>query len=302
MNNLALLNQVLIIFMMMLVGVYCRKRNIVDEKVNKGLTAILLNITLPLNIISAFNFQYSKEMITNMFIIFSFGLLVHPISFFIGKFVYSKFSIEEKNILIFSAVFSNCAFMAFPVLESLYGKIGILYGSAFLAPFNIYLWTLGVMLYEGDGAKFKLKNILNPGLISVAIGIVIFICSIRLPFAVNRCFEMIGSMTTPLSMIITGVIIGGMDVKKIFTRPSIYVSALVRLILIPVICALILRTIGLDEKVYGVCVLVAAMPVAAMATVFAENFGGDAQFASQNVFITTILSLLTIPVLALIFL
>jgi predicted permease len=302
MNNLALLNQVLIIFMMMLVGVYCRKRNIVDEKVNKGLTAMLLNITLPLNIISAFNFQYSKEMITNMFIIFSFGLLVHPMSFFIAKFVYSKFAIEEKNILIFSAVFSNCAFMAFPVLESLYGKIGILYGSAFLAPFNIYLWTLGVMLYEGDGAKFKLKNILNPGIISVVVGIVIFVCSIRLPFAVNRCFEMIGSMTTPLSMIITGVIIGGMDVKKIFTRPSIYVSALVRLILIPVICALLLRIIGLDEKVYGVCVLVAAMPVAAMATVFAENFGGDAQFASQNVFITTILSLLTIPVLALIFL
>lgn len=302
MNNLTLLNQVLIIFLMMLVGVYSRRKHIIDENINKGLTAILMNITLPLNIISAFNFEYSKEMLSNMLIIFTFGILIHPMSFFIAKLIYSKFAKEEKNILIFSAVFSNCAFMAFPVLESLYGKIGILYGSAFLAPFNIYLWTLGVSLYEGEGGKFKLKNILNPGIISVVIGVIIFIFSIRLPYAVNRCFEMIGSMTTPLSMIITGVIIGGMDIKKIFTRPSIYIGALVRLILIPAICALVLGFLGLDEKVYGVCVLVAAMPVAAMATVLAESFGGDAQFASQNVFITTILSLVTIPVLAFIFL
>jgi predicted permease len=286
----------------MVVGVYSRKRNIIDENINKGLTLILMNITLPLNIISAFNFEYSKDMIANMLIIFTFGMLIHPVTFFVAKLIYSKFSKEEKNVLIFSAIFSNCAFMAFPVLESLYGKIGILYGSAFLAPFNIYLWTLGVALYEGEGAKFKLKNILNPGIISVVIGILIFVFSIRLPYAINRCFEMIGSMTTPLSMIITGVIIGGMDIKKIFSRWSIYFGAFVRLILFPVICALILRMFHLDNTTYGVCVLVSAMPVAAMATVLAESYGADAQFASQNVFITTILSLVTIPILALIFL
>ena len=285
-----------------MVGVYSRKRNIIDETVNKGLTVILTNITLPLNIISAFNFDYSKDVIANMLIIFVFGILVHPVTFFIAKLIYSKFSKEQKNVLIFAAIFSNCAFMAFPVLESIYGKIGVLYGSAFMATFNIYLWTLGVSLYEGEGTKLKLKNILNPGIVSVVIGIIIFIFSIRLPYAVNRCFEMIGSMTTPLSMIITGVIIGGMDVKKIFSTPIIYFSAFVRLILFPVICAVILRMFHLDNTTYGVCVLVAAMPVAAMATVLAERYGADSQFASQNVFITTILSLITIPILALIFL
>lgn len=301
MNNFTLLNQVIIIFLMMLIGVYARKKKIIDENINKSLTSILLNITMPLNIIAAFNFEYSSEMLENMLIVFIFGMIVHPISFIIGKLVFTKCHKDEKNILIFSVVFSNCAFMAFPVLESLYGKIGILYSSAFLAPFNIYLWSLGVILYEKDGYKFSFKKMINPGIISVIVGIFIFVLSIRLPFALERCIEMVGSMTTPLSMIITGVIIGGMNIKNLFANPSIYGSGLLRLIVIPTISALVLKALGISGIVYGICVLISGMPVAAMATVFAESFKGNSQFASQNVFITTILSLITIPILALIF-
>jgi predicted permease len=301
MNNLTLLNQVAIIFLMMVVGVYARKKKIIDENMNKGLTSILLNITMPLNVIAAFNFEYSREMFVNMLIVLVFGLLVHPIAFVIARVLLVKFPKEEKNILLFSVVFSNCAFMAFPILDSIYGKIGILYGSAFLVSFNIYLWTLGVILYEKDKYKFNLKKVLNPGIISVIIGIFIFIFSVRLPFALQKCIELVGSMTTPLSMIITGVIIGGMDIKKLFNNPSIYAAAFLRLILIPVISAVALKALGINGIIYGICVLISAMPVASMATVLAENFGGNSQFASQNVFVTTIASLITIPILALIF-
>lgn len=298
MDNFTLLNQVLIIFLIMLTGVYARKRNIIDDKLNKGLTSVLLNLTLPLNIIASFNVEFSKDLLFNIMTIFLFGALMHPISFFIGKLLFRNEKKEEKNILIFSAIFSNCGFMAFPILDSLYGKTGVLYGSIFLAPFNIYLWTLGVRLFSEDAKTFKIRNIINPGIVAVILGLIIFIFYIKLPFPVQRCFEIVGSMTTPLSMMITGVIIAELKISEIFSSMSIYKISFVRLVLIPILFAAILKLIGVAEVVYGICILISAMPVAAMSTVFAERFSGNSAFASKSVFITTIISLITIPLIA----
>ena len=298
MNSFALLNQVLIIFFIMLVGVYAKKRNIINEKMNKDLTIVLLNLSIPLNIIASFNFDYSKEMLLNMLIVLIFGVLLHPVCYFVGKILFFKFKGEDKTILTFSIIFSNCGFMAFPILDSIYGKTGILYGSIFVATFNIYIWSLGVKLFSKDTYTFKIKNIFNPGIVSVFIGFLLFIFSIKLPFPIQRCFELIGATTTPLSMIITGVIVADMNVKKLFTTKSVYYVALIRLLLIPIISSIILKFFGITDIVLGVCVLIAAMPVAAMCTVFAERFDGNYELASQNVFITTILSLITIPLIA----
>lgn len=298
MNSFTLLNQVLIIFFIMLVGVYAKKRNIINEKMNKDLTVVLLNLSIPLYIIASFSFDFSKDMLLNIVIVFIFGMLIHPVCYFVGKILFSKSRGEDKTIQIFSIVFSNCGFMAFPILDSIYGKAGILYGSIFVATFNIYIWSLGVKLFSKDTHTFKIKNIFNPGIVSVLIGFLLFMFSIKLPFPVQRCFELVGATTTPLSMIITGVIVADVNIKKLFTTKSVYYLALIRLLLIPIIASVILKFFGVTDIVLGVCVLIAAMPVAAMCTVFAERFDGNSEYASQNVFITTILSLITIPLIA----
>jgi malate permease and related proteins len=298
MDNSILLNQVFIVFLLLLVGVYAKKAKIIDSALNKGLTVFLMNITLPLNIISSFSFDYSRELFINIIIIFVFGILIHPISFIVGKLIFRKFDKNKKDILIFSTIFSNCGFMAFPILESIFGKIGVLYGAIFTATFNIYLWTLGVKLFNRENYKWELKNIMNPGIISIIVGMTFFILSLKLPFAIQRCFEVVGSMTTPLSMIICGVNIGSMNIRNVFSTKSIYALSLTRLIIIPIISFVILKAAGINGTIYGICILVSAMPVAAMCSVFAERFDGDSQFASQNVFITTILSVLTIPIIA----
>ena len=141
MNSFTLLNQVLIIFFIMLVGVYAKKRNIINEKMNKDLTVVLLNLSIPLYIIASFSFDFSKDMLLNIVIIFIFGMLIHPVCYFVGKILFSKSIGEDRTIQIFSIVFSNCGFMAFPILDSIYGKTGILYGSIFVATFNIYIWS-----------------------------------------------------------------------------------------------------------------------------------------------------------------
>jgi malate permease and related proteins len=294
-NFITVFNQVIIIFLIILIGIYTRKKGIIDSRINKGLIALLLNVTLPMNIVSSFNFKFSLDMLQNMFFVFMFGVLLHPICFLLGKFLFRKHSHSEKNTLIFVTIFSNCGFMAFPLLESIYGRIGILYGSMFLAPFNIFLWTIGVMLFSKEQSRKGLRNVFNPGIASVIIGFMLFIFSISLPYPLQRCFEVVGSMTTPLSMIITGAIIADIEFKVLFSSKSIYHVSFIRLVLIPVLVLVLLTQLGISGTVMGVCVLISAMPAAAMATVLAEKYEGNAIYASQNVFITTLLSLITIP-------
>lgn len=301
MNNLTLFYQVLIIFLLMLIGVYAKKMNLIDNKLNKGLSGILMNITFPLNIIVAFNFTFSKDVILGMLTVIIFGMLIFPISYYLCKLLYLKFPSKEKNIMIFASVFSNSAFMAFPLLESIYGKTGVLYGSMFVIPFNLFLWTLGVHLYSDNNKAMSFKTIINPGAIGVLIGIFLFVLSIKLPYPIQRTFELVGGMTTPIAMIITGVALAELNIKEVFSSKSIYFVSIIRLALVPIITAIILKLCGITGVVYGVCLLVAAMPAASMTTVFAEKYDSDSSFASKNVFITTVLSLFTIPIIAILF-
>lgn len=300
MKDYTIINQVIIIFLIMTAGIYARKKGIITGEVNKGLSSILLNITLPLNIIASFNVSISKDMIYNIIMVFIFGLVIHPISFAIGRMLFYRVEEHKKKILIFISVFSNCGFMGYPILESLFGKLGILYGSIFIAPFNIYLWSMGVKLFQGkDSLKNSIRNMANPGITAVAIGLMLLTFSIKLYAPLQKSVEIIGGMTTPLSMIITGSVLGEMKIKDIFASPQIYIVSIVRLVLIPAMCLIVLRLMGAGYILTGVCTVIAAMPAAVMATVFSEKYEGNSHFASQCVFISTILSVLTIPIIVL---
>lgn len=301
MYNLTVFNQVLIIFIIMLVGIYARKRKIIKSGSTRQLSAILLNITLPLSIVSSFNLTFSKSVMFSIVIVFIFGMLVHPISFLLGKVIFSRCENSKRKVLIFLVTFSNCGFMGYPILENLYGKTGVLYGAVFIATFNIFLWTIGVKIFkERENCEKEPNNILNPGIIAVLIGLLLFVFSIKIPNPLQKSFELIGNMTTPLSMIITGVVIAEIQVKNMLKSPLIVIASFVRLLAIPVAAYFVCSVFHVEETVKGTCTIISGMPAAAMTTVFAERYNGDSLFASQAVFISTILSLITIPMMVLI--
>ena len=290
------INQVLILFLIIGVGYYGRKRNIINGEINKGLNKILLELTLPMMIVSSFDYTFSSEIMINIVKIFIYSLVIHIFLIIISILPYIKFDKDKRDILRFITIFSNCGFMGYPVLGSIYGKIGILYASIFNIPSNIFMWSFGVMLFSKNKKSKGLKNILlNPGILAVFIGVFLFIFSIKLPKPIYSTLKSVGDVTTPLSMIIIGAMIGDISFKKVFKEISIYYASFIRLVLVPLTIYFILNMLDVDFMVRNVVVIVEAMPAAALSAIFAQAYNKKHEFASQAVFITTLLSVITIP-------
>lgn len=291
-----IITQIIVLFLIMVVGFFARKRNIINEQVNKGLTEFLLNITLPFMIITSFNFNFSFDMLQKSGAVLVYTLCIFLISYIIGRILFRKYPQDIKSVLMFSAMFSNCGFMGFPVIQNIYGKEGVFYAALFNMPFTILVWTVGIGLYSGEKDFSSIKRaLLNPGTISVYIGLFLFVFSIKLPAFIYNTLEMVGGMTTPLSMIVIGAMLGSMNIREVFTSLPSYYSTLVRLIIVPLVVFAMLKLLGASGMSFGVLVLISAMPVAANTAIMSEKYGANSGFASKCIFISTVLSAVTIP-------
>lgn len=301
-NSVAVFNQVLILFLIMFVGFIAKKTGIINDAVSKKLSELLLKITNPLLVLSAFQMDFSPDIMNNVLLVFIFAVVANLVSILLGQVLFVRQKNEIKKIMKFTAVYSNCGFMGFPVLESLFGRTGILYGSIYVAVFNIFLWTNGMAIFSSseklnrDSIK---KIVLNPGIITVLIGIVLFMLSIRLPGPVAEAVDLVGSMTIPLSMLIVGATVAGSRFKELFRGWDIYYITAVRLVLMPLIAFAALKILGFPEMLMTICVLLIAMPAAATTTIFAELYDSDSVFASRVVVFTTLASIATLPLMML---
>ncbi|WP_411682159.1 AEC family transporter [Clostridium thailandense] len=299
MLNMAVIDQVAILFIIMAIGVIARKKKILTDEVKKGVTDLILNITLPLMIIASFNQKFSMDMLVNAGVILIFSTSIHTISYFVSKILYFKSTDDRKSVLRYLTVFSNAAFMGYPVLEAMYGKIGVFYASIYCIPVRVFMWTLGVMLFTSKKEGNYLKQIFfNPGIIAVIIGFIPFSLSIQFPIIISNTLNMMGNMTTPLSMLIVGSMIADADIKKIF-EGTVFYGAFVRLIIIPIVVLTVLKLIGIRGELLGVTVVLTAMPAASFTAILAGKFHANEVFASKCVFVSTLLSIVTIPLILL---
>ncbi|KPU44812.1 putative transporter YfdV [Oxobacter pfennigii] len=295
-NQMAVINQVIILSIVMVIGIIARKKGFMKDQVRNGITDLLLYVTLPLMIVSSFDFDFSKDMLLNAGAIAFYSFIVHGGLFFLSKFLYYKFPKDVQSVLRYVTVFSNAAFMGFPILEGLYGKIGIFYASIYNIPFRIFMWTLGIALFSDSKEGKSIKGLLlNPGIVAVYIGMVLFFFSIKLPSVITEPISMVGSMTTPLSMMIVGSILADIKIKDIFTDLRVFYGTFVRLILLPVIALLALKAIGTTDMVLDIIVIQVAMPAGITTAILAEKYKANAAFASKLVFMTTLFSIVTIP-------
>jgi len=300
MENNQLVNQVMVLFIIMMVGFYAKKKKFLNNTVDKGLSELLLNITLPFMIVTSFNIKYEAAMVNNAQKILLYSFLIHISLIFISKILFFKFPSNKQQVFRFITIFCNVGFMGYPVLESIYGGIGVFYAAIFNIPFNLLVWTVGVMLYTGEkDFKSMRKAMANPALIAVFIGLILFVFSIRLPVPIETSLKLVGSTTTPISMIIIGSMLAEMQFKNIFSDASIYYATFVRLLIVPMIIYVVLKFLKVDEFLLNICVILQAMPAAVTTAIIAEKYGGDSLLASQCVFITTIISVITIPIVIL---
>lgn len=297
-NNV--LNQIFILFLLIFTGFIARRIRILNDNITKGITDLILKITLPSMIISSMIKDFTLELLlkSGQIVIISIVIYVFMIilSLFIPIIIKSKS--HEKGVFKFSLVFSNVAFMGFPVVNAVFGEQGVFYTSIYNLPFNILVFTLGIMFLikkDNENNTFNIKMFFNPGIISVIIGFVLFIFSIKLPYSIHQTINTLGNTTTPLSMIVIGSLLCKVRISFIFSNIRVYIITFFRLIIVPLFVFFVLRNFVSDYLILGIPVLISAMPVAANSAILAEEYGGNSELASQMVFISTLFSIISIP-------
>ena len=231
-----------------------------------------------------------------------FSVIAFIIVIIISHFLLIPVKGDKKTILHFSNVFTNTGYVGFPILFSIYGQEGVIYGSLFNMFFVISLWTYGLLLFKENFKKEELKQeikniLLNPSIIAAFLGIIILFFNIELPKALSSSMTSIGGMAGPLSMIIVGVILSKVKLKKHLKDWTIYYGLLTKLVIIPIIILILFILVGDMSKAAITVIIMVAMPASTMTSVFAESFNKEREYAAILVSSTTLLSLITVPVL-----
>lgn len=298
MNLTIIVNKVISLFLIMIIGIYGSKRKIITPTINKGLTNILLEITLPCLVVSSFIFDMDNELKNNVIKSFIYSPLVLIITIIISYFTLLPIKSDKKIIMHFANGFSNCGFIGFPIIYSIFGGEGVIYTSIFNMFFTIALWTYGIILFNGKIEKKDLKKVLlNPSIIAVIIGLMVMIFNIHIPQVLYSTLDLVGGITSPLSMIIIGVILANANIVNYLKDYTIYYSSILKLVVLPCILIIISKVINDSSIVSKTLIIITAMPAAAMTSILAESFDKEKEYSAIIVFVTTLLSLITFPLL-----
>ena len=291
-------NEVLVLLVIMGVGILARKINILTDEVVKHLSELLLKVTAPLLIVSSFMGKITLEILANASKVFIIALLIHLFAIVLSSIFLFKNKSRKSKVIKLAMAFSNCGFMGIPVMATLFGDEGVIYASLYMLAYNVFVWTYGIKtVSDNDRGSIK-KVLLNPGLFSILIGGILVLLKIQVPYFIQKPALLLGEMTTPLSMLIIGSLISKTKVKDIIFDKQLYLIGALRLLIIP----LALSGIFLALKVQGVYVksliLLVGMPVGTIVAILAEKYGFEAIFTSKLVGFTTVLSIITIPIVA----
>lgn len=293
-------NQVLIMFLLMGVGVLTEKLRMIRYAAASQINNFLLMIVMPCVILNAYQIEFKVELLEGLLLAFLLALFSHAIGIMVSMLLARRKPDAKYRIERFAMVYSNCSFMAIPLLQAVVGSEGVFYGSAYIAVFNLFMWTHGVFLMSGERSMQAVrKALLNPGVISVAAGLVLFFTPFRFPYVVGQVTGYIASLNTPLAMLLTGIFISRSGIKTAFSDKTVYFISAVRLLLIPLLVLGVIWALPVASTVRTACIISAACPCAASCSMFALRYKQDVSYSSKMITVSTLLSVLTLPLLIL---
>jgi len=294
-----LVNSIILMAILMAVGYYLRNKGVLTDDGESALTYLLVNVTMPAMVVNAMNIKFSFEQLKTGAVLLALAIMFDILLILLGNISSVKTEDNEKKKMIkYSVALMNGGFMGFPLAYQIYGSQGMFFATMFHTPNIVFMWTYGVSLLLG---KKKIKNrykymFLNPGMIGVYVGLVLYFTQIQLPlFAVNL-LELLTNVTTVLSMIIIGSKIATIGIKNSFTDKEAYFAAFFRLIVSPLLMIVLMKFLNFDQMTEQIYVIYSALPVAVLMPILAQKYGGDIDFGSKIVVITHLLSLITIPI------
>ncbi len=291
--------QVIILYLIAGVGFVADKTKIFKQNDAKRLVDLLFNIILPIAIVNSFmSIERTPQRVRGLFISFALAILTHILGAVIASFLFKKKDVKIRGIYSYAITFSNAAFLALPLAQSVIGDEGVFYGSCFVAVFNMFAFTYGIYQISGKEAKINAKMlILNPGTISVLIGVPLFLLQIKFPDFLADTMQRVGSCNSPMAMIVFGTFLANCNFKNIFAKKEIYFVSLLRLIVIPLVMVLLFKLIGVNGNMAIALTIAASAPVATNTAMYAAKYDNDTALSSELVGQTSIFSIITMPVI-----
>jgi hypothetical protein len=299
---LNILNTVAELFILMFIGYLTAKRGIFDPSTNKKFSYLVCNLALPALIISSVLGIDNSGGMKQIGIYLLGGILYYGVMLLCSVILCKLIRVpaEDAGAYQLMLIFSNCSFMGYPVMEAFLGQEAIFVNSIFNLPFNILIYSYGIYLItKGNGAKasFDWHNLINAGSIASILAIIIYALHITFPSAITLCLQSLGSVTTPLSMIVLGVSLAQIPLKETLTSGIAYRMCICRLIILPIIIYFLANLLTSDKLLMGVAVCTAAMPVASLCVMLNTLYGGKEKTTAIGVCLSTLCSVVTIPLL-----
>lgn len=302
-----ILKQLLIFGILVGIGALAFWRKIITTEIKNNLSRLVIDVTLPFLIFTTFaNMESSEKLLRNGLLVFVLAFVNLAFLYLLGTFSSrtARLKGQQETIHTLHTMFGNIVFLAFPLLDALFpGGIGVFYGAVYQLASNTITFTYGVYRLSSGTQKSGWKSLLNYNTLALGIGAIILVLGVKLPFPVKVAFEGLGKCTGPLSMVYIGAMLAGLNIRKAILNPTIYLLSFNKLILGPIVLAVFyffsLRALGIEMNTvaFYVLILQAAMPCQTIVVVLSHRFNSDYQLAGANLFVSTILSVFTLPVI-----
>ena len=295
---LTVTGQVATLFLMMGVGFVLGRLGRLTGAALDQLSFLLLYVVCPCIMIDSFLVEPTPALVREVLLGGGIAVGLYALTVAFSLLFFRRQPPDARDSLRFGVVYGNNGFMGLPLVESVLGSGALIYGALSLAAFSLTSWTLGVLLMGGRRA-FSLKNaVLNPGVLGLAVSLVLFLTGLRFPSPIAGAISFLGDLNTPLAMVVIGAQLAASDLPAAFRQPVLYLASLLRLVVVPLLTALLLLPLGLSPGLYCALVLLSAVPTAGTTSLFAQRFGRDTAPAVQFITLSTLLSIATLPLVA----
>ena len=303
--SLLLMEQIIQLFLMIFMGFVIVKARLLKSEDSRVLSVIVLYLIVPCVIINAFQVDYTKDTVQGLLIALAASVLTQIVLLIVIS-VFGKL-IHLNEVEVASIYYSNSGNLIVPIVTFILGKEWVLYGCVFMSVQLVFLWTHCKKIISREASYDWKKIVLNINMISIVIGVILFFTRIHLPSDINSTLSAVGSMIGPASMIVTGMIFAGMDFKQIFANKRVYFVSFFRLIIVPVIALFLIKCSQLStfssngNKLMMIVFLAIITPSASTVTQMCQVYGNDSQYASAINVVTTLLAIVTMPLMVMLF-
>ena len=291
--------EMLVLLFAIAAGYAANKLGYLDRETNHKISSLLLNLVMPAMIVASVLTNDNLPSVAEILSVLEVALVYYAVAFLFALLVPRLLggTPEQIGVWRYAMVFSNVGFIGYPVAMALYGPEALLYAVILVLPFNLMTFTLGPLML-GGGARFHWKQVVSPCTCDSVLALFLALARLRPPALIGEMLDFVGDLTVPLALVLVGSLLAGLPVKRMLGGVRVCVLSAVRLLVMPAALWLVLRNLSIDPMVMGIAVTQMAMPTAINGTLLCMAYGGDSEAMAQITFMTTLASIVTIPLVA----